>query len=301
MSAPRGLSIPGSFTFDLNLPPQREVVFDHVNDQNEFTLPNGIKLSPVGCIFPDGTNFNISKEEFEIHEPIGSGQFACVYRAFHKPTQRWMALKQVDLTNENLTSSSNWLKYIQTELIILRQSEHTNFIIDFYGAFYTSLNVYYCVEYMDYGSLDKLKQYGPASEEVLAKIAYCMTSGLEYLHSVHQVIHRDVKPTNVVVKRDGQIKLCDFGISGFLHNSKASTFTGCEIYMAPERIDVASQDLEYTIKADVWSLGVCLLEVALAKFPYPRQPNIFFSIQKIIQSPPPTLPDTFSPDRKSVV
>ena len=120
-------------------------------------------------------------------------------------------------------------------------------IVEFYGAFFIESCVYYCMEYMDAGSLDKLQGAG-VPEDVLARIAACTVRGLKFLKDGLQIIHRgksgffihysltyltaDVKPTNVLVNRKGEIKLCDFGVSGQLEKSLAKTNIGCQSYMA---------------------------------------------------------------------
>ena len=132
---------------------------------------------------------------------------------------------------------------------------------------------------------------GRVGEKVLAKLAESILKGLEYLHQ-RRIIHRDVKPSNILVTRNGQMKLCDFGVSGELINSVAGTFTGTSTYMAPERI----MGRPYTISSDVWSLGVTILELALNRYPFaeggeaPMGPIdlLFF----LLNSPLPTLEDT---------
>ena len=96
------------------------------------------------------------------------------------------------------------------------------------------------MEFCEAGSMDSIyrrvkSRGGRVGEKVLAKLAESILKGLEYLHQ-RRIIHRDVKPSNILVTRNGQMKLCDFGVSGELINSVAGTFTGTSTYMAPERI-----------------------------------------------------------------
>ncbi|XP_053215027.1 dual specificity mitogen-activated protein kinase kinase 6-like [Panonychus citri] len=131
----------------------------------------------------------------------------------------------------------------------------------------------------------------PIPENVLGKMAYCIVKALHHLHGI-QIIHRDVKPSNVLINRLGQVKLCDFGISGPLVNSVAKTMeVGCKPYMAPERINPPSNTSGYDIRSDVWSLGMSMLELAIGQFPYHFDRNNFFNLlKKICTEEPPKLP-----------
>ena len=159
-------------------------------------------------------------------------------------------------------------------------------IVSMYGMFYDLDNIYICMEYMGGGSLDTiyktlLKKGGRISEKVLGKIAESGFSGLAYLHQ-KKIIHRDIKPSNILVNLDGQIKLCDFGVSGDIVNSLATTFTGTSFYMAPERI----QGQPYTVTSDVWSMGLTLLEVAEARFPLIKTDHDDFNTEEDRELPP---------------
>lgn len=147
-------------------------------------------------------------------------------------------------------------------------------------------------------SLDSIsKNFGPVRVDVLGKIAEAILGGLKYLYIAHRIMHRDIKPSNVLVNSRGQIKLCDFGVSSELENSVADTFVGTGTYMAPERI----QGSPYSVKSDVWSVGLTLMELAIGKFPFSVSTEdgeeeasgpqgILDLLQQIVLEPAPKLP-----------
>lgn len=189
-----------------------------------------------------------------------------------------MAMKEI-----RLELDENKFAQIIMELDVLHRCV-SPFIIDFYGAFFQEGAVYICMEYMDGGSIDKLYRDG-VPEGVLRKITYATVMGLKTLKDDHNIIHRDVKPTNILVNSRGEIKLCDFGVSGNLVASKAKTNIGCQSYMAPERIATGgvqaalggSAPGTYSVQSDIWSLGLSILECAMGCYPYPPETynNIF--------------------------
>lgn len=140
---------------------------------------------------------------------------------------------------------------------------------------------------------------------MLGKIAEAILGGLNYLYDIHRIMHRDIKPSNVLVNSRGYIKLCDFGVSGELVNSVANTFVGTSTYMAPERI----QGGAYSVKSDVWSTGLTLMELAIGRFPFDASDTaagdrasagpmgILDLLQQIVHEPAPKLPksDAFPP------
>ena len=165
-------------------------------------------------------------------------------------------------------------KQILRELKFNMKCSSSPHIVTMYGMFYDSSFIYIAMEYMGGKSLDAiykqlLSKGGRVSEKVLGKIAESGLRGLFYLHE-RKIIHRDIKPSNILMNMKGEIKLCDFGVSGDTVNSVATTFTGTSFYMAPERI----QGQPYSVTSDVWSLGLTLLEVAEAHFPlFPKDSN----------------------------
>jgi len=122
------------------------------------------------------------------------------------------------------------------------------------------------MEYMDGLSLDIVMQtMGRIEEKWVGRISVAVLKGLNYLKQQFNILHRDVKPSNILVNSRGEIKLCDFGVSGMLIDSMANSFVGTRSYMAPERLT----GVRYTIQSDVWSFGLSLVELVIGRFPIP--------------------------------
>ncbi|XP_063781617.1 dual specificity mitogen-activated protein kinase kinase 5 isoform X2 [Pseudophryne corroboree] len=201
-------------------------------------------------------NGQINELDIRNREILGHGNGGTVYKAYHVPSGKILAVKVIPL---DITVELQ--RQIMSELEILYKCD-SPYIIGFYGAFFAENRISICTEYMDGGSLDV---YRKVPEQVLGRISVAVLKGLTYLWSL-KILHRDVKPSNMLVNTRGQVKLCDFGVSIQLVNSIAKTYVGTNAYMAPERI--AGE--QYGIHSDVWSLGISFMELALGSFPYPQ-------------------------------
>ncbi|XP_012944638.2 dual specificity mitogen-activated protein kinase kinase 5 [Aplysia californica] len=197
---------------------------------------------------------DITKDSLHYVQMLGQGNGGRVYRAVHKPTGKVMAVKEIQLDISVVIQ-----KQIISELEILYKC-NSRMIISFFGAFFLENRISMCTEFMDGGSLDR---YMPVEEKVLGQISLCVIEGMLYMWNL-KILHRDIKPYNILVNTAGEVKLCDFGVSTQLVKSIATTFLGTNVYMAPERV----QGHDYGKPAEVWSFGVTLFELACGKLPF---------------------------------
>lgn len=278
--------------------------------KGELKFKNKAVIHGSGIDFEGGSTFQISLDEVDPVDELGKGNYGTVFKVRHARPKvrktglglrgnmsRQLSQQQSDLDEKQRTAGTSGLvmamKEIRLELEDIKFAQiimeldilHrcvSPFIIDFYGAFFQEGSVYICIEYMDGGSVDKI--YGDGVPEgVLRKITLSTIMGLKSLKDDHNIIHRDVKPTNILVNSRGQVKICDFGVSGNLVASIAKTNIGCQSYMAPERISGGGMAAAgagggtYSVQSDIWSLGLSIIECALGRYPYPPETydNIF--------------------------
>lgn len=169
----------------------------------------------------------LNDEDLEKLGELGSGNGGVVMKVRHIPTQLIMARKLIHLEVKPAIK-----KQIILELKVLHECNFPH-IVGFYGAFYSDGEISICMEYMDGGSLDLiLKRAGRIPEPILGKITDAVLKGLNYLRDKHSIMHRDVKPSNILVNSSGEIKICDFGVSGQLIDSMANSFVGTRSYMS---------------------------------------------------------------------
>ncbi|XP_011496842.1 PREDICTED: dual specificity mitogen-activated protein kinase kinase 3 isoform X2 [Ceratosolen solmsi marchali] len=234
--------------------------------------------------------FEVDADDLEMLSILGRGAYGVVDKMKHKQSGTVMAVKRI-----TATVNTQEQKRLLMDLDISMRSSDCPFTVQFYGALFREGDVWICMEVMDM-SLDKFytKAYKSSCsipEDILGKISFAVVSALHYLYSQLRVIHRDVKPSNILINRIGEVKICDFGISGYLVDSVAKTIdAGCKPYMAPERIDPTGNPSQYDIRSDVWSLGISLLELATGKFPYETWGTPFEQLKQVVKDEAPKLP-----------
>lgn len=135
------------------------------------------------------------------------------------------------------------------------------------------------MQYMGMGSLqDIVTRGGCTNEMILARMSFCILKALSHIHA-NRMVHRDIKPHNLLMNSFGEVKISDFGLATTLNDTEdmAKTFVGTLIYMAPERIGGG----DYSYPADVWSFGLSLVSVATGKYPLPTKDGFFGLVDSV--------------------
>ncbi|EGD72643.1 STE/STE7/MEK1 protein kinase [Salpingoeca rosetta] len=232
--------------------------------------------------FLNACDLNI--KAFETLETLAEGEGRGVHKVRHTHTDLILVQKIVHYDHTEETH-----RVLQRELDLLHDC-HAPEVVNFYGSFMERSEVHIIMEYMNGGCLDDvLNRIGRIDEHPLVHICHKVLRGLLYLEQ-EKIIHRDLKPANILVNTEGDVKLCDFGVSRRLITTRANTFVGTMRYMSPERL----HGEEYTVKSDIWSLGISLLEMATGVYPY--LPDVD---PKNLPMMPKKDPDTKSPTKRS--
>eukprot|EP00668_Euglena_longa_P002814 GGOE01003293.1.p1 GENE.GGOE01003293.1~~GGOE01003293.1.p1 ORF type:complete len:867 (-),score=188.69 GGOE01003293.1:465-3065(-) len=191
----------------------------------------------------------------------------------HLPTGRHFAVK-----------SSGSSKAIKQELRVLSRCRHPA-LVEFCGAYREGEQVFLCIAFMELGSVEKaILLLGPVEKDIICHWVADILSALEYLHTEMKVIHRDVKPSNLLLGGDGAVKLAELGLSSDGCCSAAFTLVGTPVYMAPERM--AGQ--AYSFQVDSWGVGLCVYSCATAERPW-KDCNVWQLICNIQEGQTPLL------------
>ncbi|XP_011506178.1 PREDICTED: dual specificity mitogen-activated protein kinase kinase 7-like [Ceratosolen solmsi marchali] len=283
----------------LDLPVSHMIPFKRHDGEVESKLQEIMKMN--GILTINGQKYHTDMKDLEHLGELGNGTCGHVVKMRHKPSGVVIAVKQM-----RRSGNADENKRIIMDLDVVLKSHDCPYIVQCLGCFITESDVWICMELM-VTCLDKLLKRSRQAipEDFLGKVTVATVKALSYLKEKHGVIHRDVKPSNILLDETGGVKLCDFGISGRLVDSKAKTRSaGCAAYMAPERIDPPDPTKpDYDIRADVWSLGITLVELATGVFPYRDCKTDFEVLSRVVQDDPPSLPSDalFSAEFQSFV
>eukprot|EP00210_Caulerpa_lentillifera_P005787 g5533.t1 len=199
--------------------------------------------------------------EWRLERHIGSGSFSDVWKATHRRTQRFAAVKEINKGRITPTFS----KCIRAELSFLQRSNHPN-IVAFYEKIETGSHLFIIMEFCKDGDLESVMQKGPCDEVFTRQCMVQLAAGLQELRSMG-LVHRDLKPPNLLL-HDGVLKIADFGFARSLQPEKlADTLCGSPLYMAPEVLQLK----KYDARADLWSVGVIMYEMLVGRTPFEGQ------------------------------
>lgn len=209
--------------------------------------------------------------DYVIESQIGSGGMGLIYKAKQISMHRIVALK---VLRENLVSNQKYLDRFFREVRLLASMEHPNMVRVYEGGNDRG-NVWFSMEYVQGDDLNLylMRRTFKFSEYQARYIARRVAAALEYAWNYQRIIHRDVKPANIMLTKSGEIKLLDLGISKKLdddpnalgHTTADGLLVGSPTYMSPEQVS-AGKDIDF--RTDMYSLGITLYHILAGKAPY---------------------------------
>ncbi|GMH99461.1 hypothetical protein TrLO_g5851 [Triparma laevis f. longispina] len=228
-------------------------------------------------------------EQYKVLERIGEGSFGKVYSGRRLHTGQLCALKFIPKhgkTPKDLTS-------LRSEISILRTLNHPSIILMF-DAFETSHEFCVVTEYAIGELFDVLQDDSTLPVDAVKPICVQLISALSYLHD-NRIIHRDLKPQNILLSKNGEIKLCDFGFARAMSTSTLvlTSIKGTPLYMSPELV----KELPYNHTVDLWSLGVIVYELWVGSPPF--YTSSIYSLINLIVKEKVVWPEEMDPCLKS--
>ncbi|XP_058483484.1 serine/threonine-protein kinase 36 isoform X3 [Solea solea] len=223
-------------------------------------------------------------DRYHVLELVGEGSFGRVFKGRRGFGGQVVALKFMPKVGR----SEKELRSLKREIEIMRGLEHPN-IVQLYDSFETETEVVVVTEYAEGQLFQILEDDGKLPESQVREIACQLVSALYYLHS-HRILHRDMKPQNILLGKSGVVKLCDFGFARAMSVSTLvlTSIKGTPLYMSPELVE----EKPYDHTADLWSLGCILYELHTGMPPF--YTNSIFHLVQLIVGEPVKWPDMMS-------
>ncbi|XP_019719706.1 serine/threonine-protein kinase 36-like isoform X2 [Hippocampus comes] len=228
-------------------------------------------------------------DSYHVLAQVGQGSFGRVHKGMKKFTGQVVALKFMP----KMGRSNKELQSLKKEIDIMSNLRHPN-IVKLFDSFETETEVVVVTEYAEGQLFQIIESDGSLPESQVCEIACQLVSALYYLHS-RRILHRDMKPQNILFDKNGVVKLCDFGFARAMSVSTmvVTSIKGTPLYMSPEL--VAEKPYDHT--TDLWALGCILYEIHTGLPPFCA--DSIFHLGQLIVTDPIQWPNTMSSTCKS--
>jgi len=259
--------------------------------------PQPIRSPVLDCFLakqmPRSEAVDVAHEDIEFCEVLGTGSFGAVWRGLFQGEE--VAVKQCRVAD------SKDVAMLLGEIRCLQALRHPR-LVSFLGCCNKSPDIFMLMEYMPGGSMYDLlfKKKRLLEFREKARMAFEVSEGLSYLHGLG-VVHRDLKTANIVLDKELQCKICDFGLTLMLERSHVTVraLQGSPRYMAPEQFEDAARITE---KVDIWQMGCIMLELFCSTKPF----ETFSGVQQLIsellvRKRPPAVPSDADPRARALV
>ncbi|GAA6027134.1 hypothetical protein JCM8097_002419 [Rhodosporidiobolus ruineniae] len=222
-------------------------------------------------------------DKYERLEKVGEGTYGVVYRSRNRETGEIVALKKIRLEAEDEGVPSTAIR----EISLLKEMKHEN-VVRLFDITHSDTKLYLVFEFLDMDLkryMDKVGDGDGMGPDIVKKFTYQLIKGVYYLHA-HRILHRDLKPQNLLINKDGNLKLADFGLARAF-GIPLRTYTHEIVtlwYRAPE---VLLGSRHYSTGVDMWSVGCIFAEMIMRQplFPGDSEIDEIFRIFRLLGTP----------------
>ena len=219
---------------------------------------------------------------YQVTEKIGEGGMAVVYKGYQPSLNRYVAIK---VLRQEMSQDEQLVTRFRREALAVAELHHPN-ILHVYDAGFAQGVYYIVMAFVDGGSLKELIMRGSLDVDRAVSIGAQLADALHHAHELG-LVHRDVKPSNVLLTREGRPLLCDFGIAKAVDESHGLTRTGTAIgtpeYMAPEQV----QGQKVDARTDIYAMGLVLYEMLTGWVPFSATTPMATLYKQVNEPPPP--------------
>ena len=226
-------------------------------------------------------------ERYQVIAELGRGGMGIVYQAKDLHLQRVIALKMLLESNTDEIAVKRFLREAKT----CAQLKHEN-LVELYDSNVEHGRYFFTMEYIEGQTLKSYAAENRLSTTQITEIMIKMCAGIAYAHN-KGVIHRDLKPQNIMIKKNGVVKIMDFGLARSAENtklSKSGAIVGTLVYMPPEQLSGKKRELD--LRSDVYSLGAILYELLTGRPPFQGS---YFNLLNYVLNHKPVPPSEVKP------